>query len=82
MQKLFIIIILLLSGFLVYADIVADNDQLVESIATPILDELLTGFNENDYAKYSKHEILHNKCIVYILKIGHRRDVYDKQFLL
>lgn len=55
MLKTFTTIILVLFGFLIYADIVADNDQSVESIATPILDELLAGFSENDYAKYSKH---------------------------
>lgn len=49
------IALLLLCSCTTYAEIVADNDNVVESIATPILDEILAGFKENNYSKYSEH---------------------------
>jgi len=36
------------------ADVVGTSDQQVQAAADPILDNLLTGFNEGDYQKYSK----------------------------
>jgi hypothetical protein len=37
------------------ADPVATNDKEVKSIAEPIVDNLLKGFNEGNYAEYSKN---------------------------
>ena len=36
------------------ADVVGTSDQQVQAAADPILDNLLAGFNEGDYQKYSK----------------------------
>lgn len=49
------IALLFLCSSTTYAKIVADNDGVVESIATPIMDEILAGFKENNYIKYSKY---------------------------
>jgi opacity protein-like surface antigen len=37
------------------AAVVAQNDQEVQTIANPILDTVLTGFNNGNYALYSKY---------------------------
>lgn len=56
MQRLIVMLIaLFLFSSTTHAGIVADSDQTAETIATPILDEVLAGFGENDYAKYSKY---------------------------
>jgi len=46
---------------------VGTSDQQVKAVAEPILDSLLTGFNQGDYAKFSKdfdknlRETIHEK---------------------
>lgn len=55
MWRIIAICIFLFFSSTTSADIIGDSDQVVESITTPILDELLAGFNENDYARYSRH---------------------------
>lgn len=39
---------------LAWADILGTTDEQVQAAADPILDNLLAGFNEGDYQKYSK----------------------------
>ena len=36
------------------ADVVGQNDKDIQAVADPILDNLLAGFNENNYQKYQK----------------------------
>jgi hypothetical protein len=51
---------LLLMGLLVLlaipaaAEVIGQNDQEVKNVAEPMLANLLAGFNEGDYAKYSR----------------------------
>lgn len=48
------VIILLLFNFTAYSEIIADNDMAVKNIATPILDNILKGITNNDYAVFSR----------------------------
>lgn len=50
-----VIAILLVFTNISIAEIIGDSDPVIETIATPILDDLLAGFNDNDYVRYSKY---------------------------
>ena len=59
MRKLVIVIFPVIALILLTipagADPVGTNDKEIKSLAEPIVDNLLGGFNEGDYAKYSKN---------------------------
>ncbi|MDI6852331.1 MAG: DUF3887 domain-containing protein [Deltaproteobacteria bacterium] len=50
----FFLVLFCLAATLASADIIGTADQQVQAVADPILDDLLAGFNEGDYQKYSK----------------------------
>jgi len=37
-----------------YAAVIGENDEEVEGVADPLLDNVLSGFSDEDYSKYSK----------------------------
>lgn len=47
-------VLLLALGFPVAADFIGQQDQQVQAVAEPILDSLLTGFNQGNYAQYAR----------------------------
>jgi hypothetical protein len=47
-------VLFFLAATLAGADIIGTADQQVQAAADPIVDNLLAGFNEGDYQKYSK----------------------------
>lgn len=46
--------LLLLGATLAQADFIGTSDQQVQALADPVLDNLLAGFNEGNYQKYSR----------------------------
>jgi hypothetical protein len=55
MRKIFAIMVVALALALpVSADLVGQTDKDVQAVTDPILDNLLAGFNEGNYQKYSK----------------------------
>lgn len=46
------------------------------TMGKPLLGEWRGCYSIKTFSYRIVYEILHSKCIVYILKIGHRRDVY------
>ena len=50
----FFVALVLLAATLASADIIGTSDQQVQAAADPILDNLLAGFNEGNYQKYSR----------------------------
>jgi hypothetical protein len=49
------LVLLLMLGSPAPAALIGQNDQQVQAIANPILDAVLTGFNDGNYALYSKY---------------------------
>ena len=49
-----ILVVLMFCVTLAGADVVGTTDQEVQKAADPILDNLMAGFNEGNYQKYSK----------------------------
>lgn len=55
MQRIITLIAILLFANISVAEIIGDNDQIIENIATTILDDILVGFSNGDYVRYSKY---------------------------
>jgi hypothetical protein len=53
-QAAAVIVLALVWALPVSAEVVGNSDVQVQAVADPILDNLLAGFNEGDYPKYSK----------------------------
>ncbi len=54
-RGLAVILVLFLAVTSAAAAVVAQNDKEVKAVAEPILDTVLSGFNNNDYGSYSKY---------------------------
>ena len=60
---LFVLITVIFVGS-VSADLIGSSDVVIEVIATPILNGILEGFENDSYSKYSKHFTAHLLSVV------------------